>query len=239
MYHISEYILTTSFSFICATTKANLRFPRLFRSYRVEKNESANCKIWEAIRGTMAHPKLFKPISIASVGGIEEYFVDGGLRCNNPSKQVLNEAKSLFGERPINVFLSLGSGHQGVIGSDVQKATKLADLLSMLQDIAFDCEQTADEVAKIFDGASGRYFRLNVVHGTGQIPLEDWAQSGDILSHTKAYLQDLETNGRIDFLVDFLCNNSNGRPLCSLLFSFSTRQIYNEPLTLGNLYYFH
>ena len=200
----------------------------------MEKNESTNCKIWEAIRATMAHPRLFKPISIAGVGGIEECFVDGGVRCNNPSKQVLNEAKSLFGERSINVFLSLGSGHQGVIGSDTQKATKLADLLPMLQGIAFDCEQTADEVAKMFDSASDRYFRLNVAQGTSQIQLEDWTQSGDIVSHTKAYLQDIDITGRIDFLVDFLCNSSKGGPLCSLFLGF-TGQLYNEATRLSKL----
>ena len=183
----------------------------------------------------MAHPRLFKPISIAGVGGIEECFVDGGLRCNNPSKQVLYEAKSLFRERHINVFLSLGSGHQGVIGSNTKKVTKLADLLPMLQDITFDCEQTADEVAKLFDSASERYFRLNVAQGTSQIQLEDWTQSGDILSHTKAYLLDIDISRRIDLLVDFLCNSSNGRPLCSLLSALSTGQVHNDTTKLSKL----
>jgi len=184
----------------------------------------------------MAHPRLFKSISIAGVGGIEECFVDGGLRCNNPSKEILNEAKSLFGERTINVFLSLGSGHQGVIGSNTKKVTKLSDLLPMLQDIAFDCEQTADEVAKLFDSASERYFRLNVAQGTSQVQLEDWTQIGDILSHTMAYLLDGDITRRIDLLVDFLCNsNSNGEPLCSLLSAFSTGQVYNDTTKLSKL----
>jgi len=201
----------------------------------MEKNESTNCKIWEAIRATMAHPRLFKPISISGVGGIEECFVDGGIRCNNPSKQVLSEAQSLFGKKPINVFLSLGSGHQGVIGSDTQKVAKLADLLPMLQDIAFDCQQTADEVTKLFDSASERYFRWNVAQGTSQIQLEDWTQSGDILSHTMAYLLDIDISGRIDLLVDFLCNSSNGIPLCSLLSGFSTGQVHNDTTKLSKL----
>lgn len=93
--------LTTSTAkgkaFVCAMPANNLEYPRRFRTYPVRALGSANCEIWEAARATSAAPTFFKRIAISDGSGGKEEFIDGGLRCNNPTKQVLEEPKAIFG----------------------------------------------------------------------------------------------------------------------------------------------
>ena len=84
-------------AFVCATPANNMEYPRRFRTYLVRALASANCQIWEAAQATSAAPTFFKRIEIDDGSGGTEEFVDGGLRCNNPTKQVFEEAKAIFG----------------------------------------------------------------------------------------------------------------------------------------------
>ena len=52
---------------------------------------SSNRTIWEAVRATSAGPTFFKRIVIEGV-----LYVDGGMGCNKPVQQVLQEAKHVF-----------------------------------------------------------------------------------------------------------------------------------------------
>ncbi|KIJ39396.1 hypothetical protein M422DRAFT_27632 [Sphaerobolus stellatus SS14] len=118
--------------------------PRHFWTYRVAKNESTNFMIWEAARATTAAPTFFKAIEIPGIGGIRERFYDAGLRCNNPSWEVLHEAKNIFGVgRKIGLMLSIGTGHPGTIHySKLDKVEKVIPLklINTLSRIATDCE---------------------------------------------------------------------------------------------------
>ena len=73
----------------------NMEYPRRFRPYRVRALASANCQCWEAARALRAAPTFFKRIKIDDGGRGKENFVDGGLRCNDLTKQVLEDAKAL------------------------------------------------------------------------------------------------------------------------------------------------
>src|SRR5213079_2141007 len=63
--------------------------PKLFRSYGFYRD---HVPIWQAARATSAAPTYFKPIFIQkpAPGG---WYVDGGLKRNNPSVTALNEAQ--------------------------------------------------------------------------------------------------------------------------------------------------
>ncbi|RPA82983.1 FabD/lysophospholipase-like protein [Ascobolus immersus RN42] len=61
-------------AFVCALSSINTTFPRLFRTYPVRSNPSANCMIWEAARATTAAPTYFKPIDIAQEYGGKDTF---------------------------------------------------------------------------------------------------------------------------------------------------------------------
>jgi predicted acylesterase/phospholipase RssA len=77
------------------------------------------CTIWQAARATSAAPGMFKRIRIGR-GAEGEEFLDGGLACNNPIKQVLKEAETVFdSERYISCIVSIGSG-QARPGTDLK-----------------------------------------------------------------------------------------------------------------------
>jgi predicted acylesterase/phospholipase RssA len=107
-------------AFVCAMPANNMEYPRRFRTYPVRALASANCQIWEAARATSAAPTFFKRIEIDDGSGGKEEFIDGGLRCNNPTKQVLEEAKAIFSHsRLVGCIVSIGTGHPGTIRSQI------------------------------------------------------------------------------------------------------------------------
>ena len=69
----------------------NAQIPCLFHNYQAPKYPSPNCMIWEAVRVTSSGPTFFKHIVIEGVP-----YVDGGMGCNNPVQQVLQEAELVF-----------------------------------------------------------------------------------------------------------------------------------------------
>ncbi len=74
------------------------------------KSKEYNCRIWEAARATSAAPTFFKRIEIGPSGSGIEY-VDAGLGCNNPIKQVIEEAVRVFGEdSEVACIVSIGAG---------------------------------------------------------------------------------------------------------------------------------
>ena len=93
--------LLTVASFACATGAPDITHASglsLFPFLRCgEKQGVYNCTIWEAGRATSAAPTFFKRIKIGPTGSGVEY-VDAGLGCNNPVKQVVAEAARVFGE---------------------------------------------------------------------------------------------------------------------------------------------
>ncbi len=195
-------------AFVCAMPAKNFAHPRRFRSYQVPESASANCKIWEAARATTAAPTFFKRIEIGEDGRAKEQFIDGGLGCNNPTNQVLEEARSIWGnDETIGCLLSLGTGFPGTIGlatpDNFQKFLP-TKLIGVLKSIATDCETTAHALSQRFKDFPNFYFRFNVPHGVEGIPLEEWEKMGDIETHTKAYLEDVDTSKKINAVVDIL-----------------------------------
>jgi predicted acylesterase/phospholipase RssA len=197
-------------AFVCAVPANNMAYTRRFRTYRVRANASANCRIWEAARATTAAPTFFKRIAIGEEGHAKEEFVDGGLGCNNPAKQVLDEARVIFGNnRPVRSLVSIGTGHLGTIGlakpDAFQKFLPL-NLIQVLRKIATDCESTAKELKQRFEPFEKFYFRFNVTHGAEGISLDEWNKMGELTEHTKAYIS--EESKDIDEVVDVLCKKT-------------------------------
>src|SRR6266481_4925080 len=110
---IPRIVKLTDFSFDLAMSALNMnaRIPRLFRTYQAPKYPSPNCTIWEAIRATSAVPAFFPHIVIG-----REAYVDGGMGCNNPVQQVLQEAELMFPDRHVACIVSIGTGQAQMIG---------------------------------------------------------------------------------------------------------------------------
>lgn len=209
-----ELIRQVDFRFVCAVPGDNWAHPRLFRTYKVPKNPSADCKIWEAARATTAAPTFFKGIEISGGGGIKERFIDAGVKCNNPAKQVVEEARNLFGDKRRLVVISIGSGHPGVIGlpkPDAFQRILPVQLMKALANIATDCEEVATELEKQYDKLPDTYLRFNVTHGAGQVSLEEWKKISEVITHTRSYLEDLTVGKGVDLTVQSLCNSASVR----------------------------
>ncbi|KAG6805792.1 hypothetical protein H0H92_013990, partial [Tricholoma furcatifolium] len=153
-------------TFVCAMPALNASHARLFRSYTVKQNSGYNAEIWEAVRATSAAPMFFKRIFVGSEP--QEEFIDGGLRVNNPVSEVLQEAKTIWGDNyPIKCIINIGTGHSETIKLEkpmgIQKVlpTKFA---KMLHQIALDCEKTAEDFEKKYRDQH-LYYRLSVQHG--------------------------------------------------------------------------
>jgi len=183
----------------------NMQYPYHFCTYKAKRNESDNCKIWEAARATTAAPMLFKGIEISGLGGIKEFFFGSGIKCNNPVKEVVNEARQIYGNNQhVGVLVSLGTGHPGAIGLGEQ-GLQGKNLISTLMKIANDCEDVADELLQSCINLPQVYFRFNVAHGLEHVSLEEWEKVGEVMVHTRAYLQDSEVSDLVDAVVQHLC----------------------------------
>lgn len=205
---------------MCGTPAINMAYPRRFRSYEVRENRSANCTIYEAARITTAAPTVFKEITISDESGIPERFIDGGLKCNNPTNEVTDEARLFFGnDRQLGTLTSLGAGHSGTIGFSAPDAFRKLlpnKLIDVLKDLATDCEKVAREVEEKWINLPGRYFRFSVTHGTEKISLDEWKKIGDVKTHTNSYLLSKPVSKEVDALVAHLCGKAKPDFIISL-----------------------
>jgi predicted acylesterase/phospholipase RssA len=165
--------------------------PRLFRTYSVDKNESFDCTIWEAARATSAAPTFFKQIMIG-IPPMLEPFVDGGMGCNNPIKQVLKEAELVFPHQHIACVISIGTGHLTIPG--LRTTSRFNNVIPLhvveaLKKITTECEVTAEETEGRFTSVANVYFRFNVEQGMQNVTLTEWKRLPEVTSHTLHYLQ--------------------------------------------------
>ena len=213
---------------VCAVAASNMEYLRRFRSYKVRENTETNCAIWEAARATTAAPTFFKRISIGEPGQISEDFLDAGIKCNNPTEEVIEEARLVFkDDRPVGCILSIGTGHPGTVGlakpDAFQKVLPL-ELINVLKQIATNCEETATRLTKKFLKCPKMYFRFSVSYGAGSISLEEWERMGEITSHTKSYLRDPLVTESINSIVEILCMQSRTGSLSE-----------HVPMTIGQI----
>ena len=117
-------------TFVVATSGANAEGPAvLFRTYGCEGFNANKCAIWQAARCTSAAPSFFRPmfVDVPAPGG---WYIDGGLRHNNPSKLALDEARRIWPTVKRFCLVSIGTGRQknvefvDIEDSDIPKAAE-------------------------------------------------------------------------------------------------------------------
>ena len=99
-------------TFVVATSAANAEGPAvLFRSYTCEGHNANKCAIWQAARCTSAAPSFFKKmfLDVPAPGG---WYIDGGLRHNNPTQLALDEARRIWPTIRRFCLVSIGTGRQ-------------------------------------------------------------------------------------------------------------------------------
>jgi predicted acylesterase/phospholipase RssA len=95
--------------FVVATEGQDAGGPeKLFRSYGFYRDQ---CPIWQAGRATSAAPSFFKPafVQVPLPGG---WYIDGGVKRNNPSEVALNEARKCWKTLRRFSIVSIGTGIQ-------------------------------------------------------------------------------------------------------------------------------
>ncbi|KIM26165.1 hypothetical protein M408DRAFT_197093 [Serendipita vermifera MAFF 305830] len=171
---------------VFAATTATMDHCYQFRAY-LHRGRSIDCTFVEAACATLAIPEFFTPISIGPPLR-KQRFIGIPLGFNNPTKQVLEEARLQFGdEKQVSLILSLGSGRPNAFSFDS------LDLYpdnhgNLLTRLMLGCERIARELSFQMSELSA-YLRLNVDKGVENMKLTDWDRLGDIEGHTDVYLQ--------------------------------------------------
>jgi len=99
-------------TFVVATSAAVAQGPPiLFRSYNTQENNASKCAIWKAAQATSAAPSVFDPVFI-DIPAPGAWYVDGGLRYNNPAQVALDEARQCWPSIKRFSVLSIGTGRQ-------------------------------------------------------------------------------------------------------------------------------
>ena len=197
-------------AFVCATQAQNIGAPagpRRFRTYAVPRNRTYDCTIWEAGRATSAAPTFFERIEIGPEGAKQE-FVDAGVGCNNPIKEVIKEAGLIWSlKRKVACIVSIGTGQAKVIRYEKRSKieTKLPiKLAESLVALATDSGQAAEEMEERYQGNDRAYQRLNVDRGLQDIDVEEWEKLGKVEGYTEDYVAQAAVSGKIDEIVTAL-----------------------------------
>ncbi|KAG5634733.1 hypothetical protein H0H81_000956 [Sphagnurus paluster] len=192
------------FTFVAAIPAVSMGQPRLFRSYKVEANQSFNCTVVEAVRATTAAPEFFKPIYIGDLE-LKEQLLGASLGWGNPVELVLDEAESVFPLHHVACIISLGSGHPGPIALQFSGLRrKVPALVDVLQKISTSCEDTAERMEKKFKHATEIYSRMSVEQGHQKISFKDWKRLPEIKTHTLQYLQLSNTIQKVKSIAEVL-----------------------------------
>jgi hypothetical protein len=177
--------------------------PVRMRSFGTRDADPFPACIWQVGRATTAAPTFFLPIEIGDV-----LYGDGGTGWNNPTKEAILEAHSIWPNRPIGILISIGTGLEGPLQLK-DKNTKLPELAQTLLNNtsprrAFQlavaeyavqcltsCEMVHREIAEHpeRDILEGHYFRLNVIQGMSSIGLDEWDKLKAMIALTDRYMQ--------------------------------------------------
>lgn len=195
-------------TFVLAVRKSNINnhAARRIRSYATQRQPADTCEIWEAGRATSAAPSYFPPIKLKDEHGQLRSYIDGGLGYNNPCKELLNEAREVFGaEHTIGCFLSIGTGRDKNAG--FQDVRRFGSAYDAFKAIALSSEQAHRELEEYFSITPGVYYRFNagarLVGSNGdedfvkQVALEDWQKMPQLENLTSQYLAEEGVTRRV------------------------------------------
>ncbi len=83
--------------------------PYYFNSKKARENPGDNYCVWQAARATSAAPSYFPSAKFSPTTG-SPIFIDGGVYINNPSLELLIQAKNLYPNEQNFLLVSLGTG---------------------------------------------------------------------------------------------------------------------------------
>ena len=195
--------------FVVTALSMNAQDKVHFRTYRVPDEMPSNITVVEAALATCASPSQFAPASVGT-GHKRRTYIGAGLGSNNPTRQVITEARTLFGsEANVSLILSLGSGHPGILPltSDYGNDT----FYQLVREMMADSEQEAQRLHSQLD-RTGIYFRFSVEQGLQRTYIQGQDLSW-ISAQASAYISRTEIVGRVDEAVIKMKQKTGGIPL--------------------------
>lgn len=176
--------------------------PVRMRSFGTRQADPFPASIWQVARATSAAPTYFLPIEINGV-----LYGDGGTGWNNPTKEAIDEARSIWPDRHIGILLSLGTGLEDALclNDTSKQVTKTIQTLLRKTSPKYSfrlavaeyavkcltsCELVHQEVAQRSDVEilQGNYYRLNVSQGMSGFGLAEWEALGAMIALTEQYM---------------------------------------------------
>jgi hypothetical protein len=172
---------------VVTTNVVNPTLPYFIRSYRVRGAPAPPCTILQAACACITSQDQFLPVVIGE-GHRRVTLVDAMAGYANPTKELMREAQSVFGEEAeISTILSLGAGK---IEAPASLEKGRGELFEILKRGGVVCEQVHQDMQTRLNDASV-YFRFNVEQEMGMI-------MDTISGRTSAYLQDAAISRRLD-----------------------------------------
>ncbi|KAH8834167.1 acyl transferase/acyl hydrolase/lysophospholipase [Flagelloscypha sp. PMI_526] len=168
--------------------------PQIFRTYRTRK-ESPDCSIWEAIRATLTAPEQSSPICID-----KQLYYKTLSAIGNPTPHLTLELQNILQDVPVDIILSLGTGHPGNIHTFTKDAS--SDVLDNLACFNAACEAAHEKMEAHWSRLSQQtnpYFRFNASQG-----LENTRKGVNPHRTSSPVLSDFEREKRIDQVVAIL-----------------------------------
>ncbi|KAI8445236.1 hypothetical protein BY996DRAFT_6424445 [Phakopsora pachyrhizi] len=153
--------------------------PKTLRSYPTRKFFADRCTIYQAARATSASPLFFKPVQVESdpLGSVPN---DASL--NNPSLEAINEARTLFADRPIDCLISIGAGRgAGQESGSIAKAC--AEIAESCENAARAVEATARE-----EGWLEKYSRFSIERSADDDSKSEWDHPDSVEARVAEYL---------------------------------------------------
>lgn len=166
----------------------------------------------QACRATSAAKTFFEPVEIKG-----ENYSDGGLRRNNPVREVWFQACEVWGlselqlSRSLKCFISIGTGVPKFPENTKNRVQRICKLLLK---IANDTEDTAEQFVreKTELRQAGQYYRFNVIRGLQGIGLDEATALARIEASTWNYTNtdDVKVSAKAcaDALVGKICTST-------------------------------
>ncbi|KIM21455.1 hypothetical protein M408DRAFT_29534 [Serendipita vermifera MAFF 305830] len=172
--------------FVVASLQNNVASKVCLRSYPVRSHQALPITVIEAALASCAKVSLFDPVTVG-MGRKRKEYIAAGLGATNPIREVITEARSLFGgESTVACLLSVGTGHPGII--TLTSSHEGVDLNRAMREMMNDCTQKAREMEDQI-GQSGIYFRFSVEQGM-QNHVADAMDTAWIVTQTETYMEE-------------------------------------------------
>lgn len=191
-------------AFVVCALKNALGTAKILKTYDANDRET---QIWQALRATSAAPTFFEEMKM---GSPKLTYLDGGMGFNNPAMEVDYEAKSLWEDRSIGVAVSIGTGLQTIpavkashswlpfgLGLDIVLASAMASM-------ATSSARVHNDMQRMYNSSSTKYFRFDVDAGMANISLEQWMKEDEMTALTEQYMHDPRQSDRSKYVASQL-----------------------------------